>query len=213
MGLAEHRSPGALARPTVAPGRLGTYTMLGAAAGTVPLPWIPDVVARRIRGALAQDVAGRHGLSLTPEARAIFAEPSGSEGPRGLVRQATQYVAGKLLARIGPFALLSPVRAAVSTFALGHLFHRYLASARTDRSVRIDIEEARRVRRAIERAMLDGIAGSGVPEAEAPGNAPEELRDQTTQLVDGLIMATAGLPGWLVRRLDAAFDEVLRREA
>lgn len=209
---ASSRSAGALARPAVAAGRLGTYTALGAAAGTVPLPWVPDVVARRIRGALAQDVAARHGLSLTPEARAILAEPSGSEGPRGMLRQAAMFVGGKVLARVGPFWLLAPVRSALSTFALGHLLNRYLSHARTDRSVRIDIEEARRVRRCIDRAMLEGVAGNAQAEREEAGRAPEELRDHTTQVIDGLIMATAGLPGWLVRRLDAAFDDVLRRE-
>lgn len=206
------RGAGTLARPVIAPGRLGTYTVLGAVAGTVPLPWVPDVVARRLRGALAQDIAARHGLSLTPEARAIFAEPSGSEGPRGILKQAAVFAFGKVLARIGPFGFLAPLRSAVGTFALGHLFHRYLSHARVDRSIRIDIEEARRVRRCIERAMLEGVAGNARAENEETAHAPEELRDQTTQLVDGLIMATAGLPGWLVRRLDAAFDDVLRRE-
>lgn len=209
----EHRAPGKLARPVIAPGRLGTYTVLGAAAGSVPLPWLPDLVSRRIRGALAQDVAARHGLSLSPEARAIFAEPSGSEGPRGVVKQATLFVAGKLLARIGPLGFLAPVRTAVSTFALGHLFHRYLAHARDERAIRIDLEEARRIRSAIERAMIEGFTGSATAEAEEHPQCPEELRDQTTQFVDGLIMATAGFPGWLVRRLEAAFDDVLRREA
>ena len=170
--LTEHRSVGALARPSVAAGRLGTYTVLGAAAGSVPLPWVPDVVARRVRGALAQDVAARHGLSLTPEARAIFSEPSGSEGPRGMLRQAAVFIGGKVLARIGPFWLLAPVRSALSTFALGHLLHRYLSHARTDRSVRIDVEEARRVRGCIERAMLEAVAGNAHAESEEAGHAP-----------------------------------------
>jgi hypothetical protein len=34
-------------------------------------------------------------------------------------------------------------------------------------------------------------------------------RAQTTQIVDGVIISMANLPGWFVRRLDAAFDEVL----
>ena len=39
--------------------------------------------------------------------------------------------------------------------------------------------------------------------------APEELRDQVTQATDGLISFAASLPGWVVRRLDAAFDAAL----
>jgi hypothetical protein len=207
----EPTSPGKLARPAVAAGRLGTYTLLGGMAGTVPLPWVPDVVSRRIRGALVHDIAQRHGLSLAPEARAIFAEPSGGEGPRGILRSATEFVAGKLLARIGPLGMLAPLRSAVGTFVLGHLFHRYLG-LRRERAVRIDIEEARRVRSVIERAMIDGLTGPVNAAPEDRGQAPEELRDSTTQLVDNLLIATAGLPGWLVRRLEAAFDDLVHRE-
>src|SRR5512140_298750 len=95
-------APSPLARRDLGAGRLGTYSALGAAAGAVPLPWVPDVVARRIRGALAHDVAGRHGLSLTAEARKVLAEPSGVEGPRSFAGQAAQYIAGKVLSRVGP---------------------------------------------------------------------------------------------------------------
>ena len=41
-----------------------------------------------------------------------------------------------------------------------------------------------------------------------PGDA-EELRDQVTQLTDGALSVVASLPGWVVRRLDAAFDAAL----
>jgi hypothetical protein len=39
------------------------------------------------------------------------------------------------------------------------------------------------------------------------GSAPEELRDQLTQATDGFVSALASLPGYVVRRLEAAFDE------
>src|SRR6202008_3528231 len=42
--------------------RLGVYAAIGASAGAVPLPWIPDVLVRRVRGALVHDVAVRPGL-------------------------------------------------------------------------------------------------------------------------------------------------------
>src|SRR4051794_34673723 len=69
------RTSESLGRPQLGGGRLGTYTMLGAVTGVVPLPWLPDVVARRIRGALVHDLTSRHGLSITPEARAALVEP------------------------------------------------------------------------------------------------------------------------------------------
>ena len=100
----------ALLRRQLGGGRLGTYTMLGAACGIVPLPWIPDATVRRVRGALVHDLTSRHGLSLTPEARTILVEPNGTEGPRGLLSQGAKFAVGRVLGRLGPFAMISPVR-------------------------------------------------------------------------------------------------------
>lgn len=199
-----------LARGQTSPiggGRLGVYATLGALTGIVPLPWIPDALARRIRGALVHDVASRHGLSLAVDARAILAEPSGPEGPRGFMKTAARFVGMKLLARVGPIGFIPPVRDALETFVLGYLFDRYLELARSERAVRIDVDEARRVRHAIDRALVHALSSEAKDERVAV--APEELRDGVTQLVDGILAATAGAPSWLVRRLDAAFDELL----
>ncbi len=204
--------PAPLARADLGAGRLGTYSALGAAAGALPLPWVPDAVARRIRGALAHDVATRHGLSLTPEARKILAEPSGVDGPRGFAGHALQFVAVRVLGRVGPLGLLAPLRNAAQTFVLGHLMHRYLTSMRDERSVRVGVDEARRLRRAMDHAVLAAIT---TPVGQDPG-APspgEDLRDATTVLTDGVIIGAASLPGWVVRRLEAAFDDVLPQTA
>lgn len=199
----------ALGRGKLGGGRLGTYTILGAACGVVPLPWIPDATVRRVRGALVHDLTARHGLSLTPEARNVLVEPAGTEGPRGFVSQGMKFAVTRVLGRFGPFALISPVRSAMGTFVLGHLLTRYLEIARTQRSVRIDVEEARRVRRAIDQAMLYALTTEARPSREDPPFPPEDLREPNEQLVDGVLISIANMPGWLVRRLDAAFDEVL----
>ncbi len=205
---AEKRSD-ALTRTPLGGGRLGTYTMLGAACGVVPLPWIPDATVRRVRGALVHDLTSRHGLALTPEARTLLVEPNGTEGPRGLLNQGARFAVGKVLGRFGPFALIAPVRSALGTYALGHLLQRYLESSRTARSVRIDIEEARRVRRAIDQAIVFALTTEARPSREESPHAPEDLRDKGEQVVDGVLISIASMPGWLVRRLEAAFDEVL----
>jgi uncharacterized protein (DUF697 family) len=199
----------ALGRRQLGGGRLGTYTVLGAACGVVPLPWIPDATVRRVRGALVHDLTSRHGLSLTPEARSILVEPAGSEGPRGFLSQGVTFAVTKVLGRFGPFALIPPVRSALGTFVLGHLLTRYLETARTARSVRIDVEEARRVRRAIDQAMLYALTTEARPSRENAPIPPEDLREPNEQLVDGVLISIANMPGWLVRRLEAAFDEVL----
>ena len=205
---AEKRSD-ALARSHLGGGRLGTYTMLGAVCGVVPLPWVPDATVRRVRGALVHDLTSRHGLSLTPEARMLLVEPNGTEGPRGLLKQGARFAVGKVLGRFGPFALIGPVRSALGTYALGHLLERYLGSSRTERSVRIDIEEARRVRRAIDQALVYALTTEARPSREDSPHAPEDMRDKGDQVIDGVLISIASMPGWLVRRLEAAFDEVL----
>lgn len=186
-------------------GRLTTYSMLGAAFAAIPIPIVPGSLAARVRGALVHDVCARHGLSITPEARRVLAKPGLAEGPEGFLGSAVRFATGRIFSRLGPLTILPPVRSALLTYSIGHLLSRYLES-REDRSIRLDVEEARRVRRAIERAIMSVI----VTPPRAPrevGTAPEELRDQFTQATDGLIGALASLPGHIVRRLEAAFDE------
>ncbi len=197
--------------PSPPPGRLGTFAVLGAVAGGVPLPWLPDALERRVRGALAQDVAARHGLSLSPEARVLLAEPMrATEGAPGVMAHALRFFTRKLLVRFGPLGMLPPVRACLSTFVLGHLFARYL-EARRDPAVRIDAAEAKTLRQAMDRALVNLLSVDLVAEKDAFDRPPEDLRDDMTQLVDGVLIATAGVPGWLVRRLDASFDETLAK--
>src|SRR5580704_2831071 len=201
-----------LAQPSVGPGRVGTYAVLGAAAGSVPLPWLPDAFARRVRGALAQDIAARHGLSITLEARDLLSEPAGTEGPRSVGAQALRFVTRRLLGRFGPLGFLPPIRSGLETFVLGHLFTRYLDGLRTERAARIDVEEAREVRRAIDRAIVLAVSPEVHGHLESAPHAPEELRDTVTQVVDGVLMTFASAPEWILRRLEAAFDEAVARE-
>jgi plasmid stability protein len=191
-------------------GRLGIYTALGGLTGAVPLPWLPDTLARRVRGALAYDVAARHGLSLTPEARDILAEPSpGGDSPRGLVRQAARFVGRRLLRRVAPIMMLGPARDAVSTFVFGYLFDRYLEQSRDAHTLRLDAAEARELRLAIDGALIHALTTP--PAADGVPSPTEELRDGVTQLIDAVIIGTAGVPEIFLRRLEAAFDELAPR--
>lgn len=191
--------------------RLGVYAALGGTVSALPLPWLPDSLVRRVRGALVQDVAMRHGLSLSREARVALSEPAGSEGPRSLLQQALRFAGGRIavraLARVGPLAAVWTARDALRTYALGHLFDRYLEAGRTTRAVRIDGEEARRVRRAIDGALAHALTIDAPPPMDP---APiDDQRDPLTALLDGLLSFAAGVPSWLVHRLDSAFDDLL----
>ena len=207
--MSETKRSDLVGRSQLGGGRLGTYTVLGAVCGVVPLPWIPDATVRRVRGALVHDLTSRHGLSLTHEARTILVEPNGTEGPRGFLKQGATFAISRVLGRVGPFAFIPPVRSALGTYVLGHLLQRYLETARTVRAVRIDVEEARRVRRAIDQSLIYALTTEANGSREDPPFAPEDLRNQGEQIVDGVLISIASMPGWLVRRLDAAFDEVL----
>jgi len=191
-------------------GRLGAFTLLSAAAGGVPLPWIPSALTRRVRGALVQDIAARHGLSLTAEARTALSDPNRSERVNRATREAMRYLAIRMLGRFGPVRLLAPFRTALSTFVLGHLFTRYVSN-RQETGTRIEEAEAGTLRERIDRATINALmAGVEVDfDPDGSGGGVEELRDEVTQAVDGVLIATAAVPSWLVRRLDAAFDGAL----
>jgi hypothetical protein len=85
------------------------------------------------------------------------------------------------------------------------LLHRYLAEIRNEQALRIDVEEARKIRKAMEKAIYDIVTVSAEADRiEEP--SMEDLRDEVTKLADGFIAAAASVPEWLTRRLDAAFD-------
>lgn len=103
-------APMAGARPSVDSSRLAVYTALGASVGALPVPWLPGSLLRSVRGALAHDIAVVHGLSLTREARAVLAEPTGADGARGFFAQTLRYLGVRLalrtLASLGPVAAI-----------------------------------------------------------------------------------------------------------
>jgi hypothetical protein len=198
-----------LGRPHFGGGRLGTYTALGAATGVVPLPWVPDVIVRRVRGALVHDLVSRHGLSLTAEARSVLIRPGGASGPGSFFGQGVTFAVTRVLGRFGPLAMIGPFRTALGTFVLGHLLERYLDTARTVRSARIDVAEARRVRSAIDQALVYALTTEGKTSRENPPLTLDDHRDAPTQVIDGVIITIASAPAWLVRRLEAAFDDTL----
>jgi len=189
------------------------YSSLGALSGALPLPWVPDVIVRKVRGTLLHDIASRHRVALMDDARDLLVEswfpgmPKLSGVASAVVSQAGRFAAGRVLSFLGPLGWLPPVRSAIYTYVLGHAFERYMETARISRAVRIDIEEARLIQKAVQRALLT----LATVKSESPWkdriDAPEELRSDTTRMVDGIILSVVSLPGWFVSRLDSAFDD------
>lgn len=203
---------GSLTRnPTFPPGRLSVLTMVGAASGAVPIPFIPGRMLTNVRGAIAYDVARRHGLSLTTDARRVLAAADSSDPRRAKLIGLASWAAGRILRRFGPLWIVSPAASAIETFALGHLLDRYLEEARTHHSVRIEADEALRIRRIIDKSLLQALSPQiSVPQEDRPDNPPgEDQRDELTKLVDWTLLSAASLPSYLLRRLDSAFERIL----
>jgi hypothetical protein len=117
-----------------------------------------------------------------------------------------------ILRRFGPLGFLTATATSLEVFALGHLFERWVVLHRGSPSVRVHESEARRVRALIDRATVHALSPSVTAKQLPASAAVEDLRDESTKVVDAVLLASAGFPGWVVRRLDAAFDEVLAAE-
>jgi hypothetical protein len=172
------------------------------------MPWIPATLARRVRGALVRDVAARHSVTLSREARRVLADPANTQQAKGALVKTLGYLGRRVLVRYGPLAVLPPLRSGLETYVLGHLLDRYLSRASTSVRRELDEAEAWAVKRAIERAIV-GVASTERGLAWPGGPVADDDRDELTQAIDGLLTATATIPAWLLRRLDLAFDDAL----
>lgn len=204
------RATPALARANgAAPGRLSVMALIGLAAGALPLPFVPGAVLKRVRGALAHDVAARYGLSLTDEARREMAAPSRT-ARSGALLATVAFVARRTFRRLGVLGLVPPAAAWLEVYALGLLFDRYLERVRASQAVRIHDGEAKLVRKAIDSAISRALSPRlDLPPRKDVSEPTEELRTLSTRLFDGVLLAAAAIPDHLQRRLEAAFDAVL----
>ncbi len=200
----------ALSPSSVPPtGRLAVMTAYAVAASAIPVPFVPDRVLVRVRGAVVHDVAARHGLSLTTDARAELAEPDSETRTR--LARAAESVARQLLRRLRPLGIITAASRGVELYALGLLLERYIEKVRAAGAVRMHLEEARLVRDAIDRSVLRALSPALRPSSTTMAEGAEDLRDEFTRWVDALILTSAALPSYLERRLEAAFDEIVEQ--
>ncbi len=193
-------------------GRLAILSGFAVAASAIPIPFVPERLVGTVRGAVVQDVASRHGLSLTRDARMALAEARGESPARLVARRILGVLHKTVLRRVGPLAFLTATATSLEVFALGHLFERWIEQHRGSRSVRIHEAEGRRVRAMIDRATVHALSPNLNAKQLPASRAVEDLRDEMTKYVDAALLASAGLPGWIVRRLEASFDEVVAAE-
>ena len=153
-------------------GRLAVLTSYAALAAMIPVPFVPDRVISVVRGALVHDVTSRHGLSLTSEARAALSV-SESELRTRIVR-AAETLARQLLRQLRPLGFLSAASRGLELFALGLLLERYLTRVRAARGIRIEHEEARLLRTAIDRTVVRVFSPALRPQTTTVNEGVEE---------------------------------------
>lgn len=209
----EHSSPARLPRDAASDaGRLWVLAVMGLFAGALPLPAIPTALLRRVRGAVVHEVSGRYGLGFTAEARAWMSEPSKTVR-RGAFVATAAFVAKRALRRLGMLGVLPPALAWLEVYALGVMFERYLAALRQSQTVRIDLDEARTLRTAIDQATGRVLSVGLHAERPSRSGPVEELRDLPTRVSDGILIGIASGPSYLRRRLETAFDHAMRESS
>ena len=191
-------------------GRLGVLTAMSLLAGAIPIPILPERALRQLRGAIVHEVASRHGLSLSSDAREVLANPSSKDRMRDMLRRGAEMFAKRILRRIGPLGPLSKLARTVEVFALGVLFDRYLTQVRQVKHARILEPEARRIRDAIDASVIRALYPSLAPTPLMLPQGAEDMRDEFTRFLDTFLVGAATLPSYFERRLTAAFDEVAK---
>ena len=111
----------------------------------------------------------------------------------------------RVLASFGPISVAWPMRNALLTYVLGHLFDRYLELARTERAVRIDVDEARRIRLGDRRRAPPRPHRRARPGATSPRSSTTSARHRRPSSTPSSAWPRASPRD--APRLEAAFDD------
>ena len=193
------------------------FAVAGAFAGVVPVPVLPRKIVEALRGAMAHDVCAQYGLALTADARDVLSDPAAPSEIPAVARDAIVYFASRLVRRFSPYAtIVTPARTAFETLAFGRLLDRYLERHRGHGPeagvVRVDAEEARRLRKLVDRAAVRAIMPGLATTQALSAEPPEDYRSSLQRALDGALLSAASLPEAIGRRLDAAMDDVVAVE-
>lgn len=216
--------PRAIERPPSAPlaqqagASVTVYAAVAGLAAAVPVPLLDGVLSELARGAAMRRVAKRHGVILTPDARAVLAGP-------GAVH-ATSTERGRMLKSalasfLAPFRIAARVEDAVGTLLAAVLLDYFLRRADRPRGAALTEAEARRVREAIERSIaaagfdalktiplgLFHVFRRGFEALLTPDEA--EARSPLERFVDAVLDGLADAPNELVDGLIHSFDDAL----
>ncbi|MBX3272202.1 MAG: hypothetical protein KF729_18200 [Sandaracinaceae bacterium] len=199
---------------------VSVYAAITGLAGAVPVPMLDAVLSELSRGAAMRRVAKRHGVTLTPDARAILAT-SGSI-------HATSTERGRLLKTalasvLAPFRVAARVDDAVGTLLSAICLDHFLRRPDRPAGAALTAAEAHRVRAATERAI--GEAGFDALKTIPAGlfrilrrafdallAADDEGRSPIERAVDAILDGLADAPDELVDALTLQFDLALEED-
>lgn len=219
-----HDEPTTIERPRGAPlaqqagMSVTVYATVAGLAGAVPVPLLDAVLSELARGAAMRRVAQRHGVVLTPDARAILAGP-------GAVH-ATSTERGRLLKSalasfLAPLRIAARIEDAVGTLLAAILLDYFLRRPDRPRGATLAEAEATRIRAAIERAVaaagfdalktipfgLFRVLRRGFEAMFTPDVS--ESRSPIERFVDAVLDGLADAPNELVDGLIHSFDDAL----
>jgi hypothetical protein len=211
-------SPTSLATPS-ARGPLGVYAVAAGLASAIPIPVLDSALGGLARGAAMRRVAERHGVRLRPDARELLAQPMGASarGRRGRIVRA---VALRVLA---PLRVPARIEEVVETILSAALLDHYLTRADRPAGAPLHLDEARRIRRAIDaagtrtaaasvrsmpRSLLDAVRDAG----RAAVGFDDEDRTPAERTIDTLLDALADAQRGVSDDLRRAFDAALRAD-
>jgi hypothetical protein len=196
---------------------VSVYAAAAGLAGAIPVPLLDGVLSELARGAAMRRVAKRHGVSLTPDARAILAGP-GAFGPTSSERGRLLKTA--LATVLAPFRIAARIEDALGTLFAAVLLDHFLRRPDRPRGAALTEAEARRVRAAIERSIA--TAGFDVIKTVPVGlwrvvqngvtsmvRVDQESRSPLERLVDAILDSAADAPDELVDTLIHHFEEAL----
>jgi hypothetical protein len=200
------------------PGSVGVYAAAAGFAAALPLPFVDALLAEAARGSAMRRVAARHGVRLTREARRVLSSPSPWEGGRPL-RVVRSLVSRVLL----PLRVANRIEDGLVAFASASLLEHYLVTADRRPGAPMVEAEARRVRRAMDEAAVEGLLRTLRRTPEGVGRLSRDLidavrgrdtedRTPVERLIDGFLDVFADGPGELAGEVKARFDRALEKE-
>lgn len=200
------------------PGNVGVYAAAAGLAAALPVPFVDALLSEAARGAAMRRVAARHGVRLTRDARRVLAAPGQLEG--GRKARVVRSVLSRVLLLV---RMANRFEDAIAAFVSASLLDYYLKTSGRRSGSPMTEAEARRVRRAMDVAAMEGVLGSlrRTPEgagalastlADAFRGSDVEDRTPVERVIDAFLDVLADGPSELVSEVKARFDSVLERE-